>query len=97
MTIDTTFLEALRSGSAGSYQSFAAANRVSVPYVRQLARELERKGYVKNVAESCGRTACDGCPLSGGCNLTPYDIWELTDRGRSLVIAELGEAGQEGD
>lgn len=97
MTIETRFLEALGAGAAASYQSFAAANKVSVRYVRQLARELERRGYVKNVAESCGQSACDGCPLSGGCSLTPYDIWELTDRGKSLIAEELGEAGQNGN
>ena len=90
MTIENRFLVDLHTGKIGSYQSFAAASGVSIPYVRQLASELARKGYIASAAESCGPTkGCDGCPLSGGCALTPYDIWELSEKGRQLVETEL--------
>ena len=88
MTIDQRFLLDLKKGEIGSYQAFARANGVSVAYVRQLAHELAHKGYIGNVSESCGPDNCDGCPLSGGCALTPYDIWELTDKGRRFLEEE---------
>lgn len=57
------------------------------PLTRQLITDLVRTGHLRVAQEICPTAGCAICPVRPTCQpTTATGLWELTDKGRRLLV-----------
>jgi DNA-binding IscR family transcriptional regulator len=73
-------LELLRSGGTYRVVDLARKLETAPALVEEMLRSLERMGYLKSTAGTCGGK-CAQCPMSGLCAVGKGEqIWALTGK-----------------